>query len=102
EVRRFVAGGRVAASVLFVLFVLFVQAPGFAQMPDPRQMSGIPLPVGDLSPGTVTARVIRGQLSNPVDDQVVELTGAGGTKTARTDKAGRATFTGLTPGTRVK
>lgn len=73
-----------------------------AQMPDPKQMSGMPLPVGDLSPGTVTARVIRGQLSNPIDGQVVELTGAGAAKTEKTDNSGRATFTGLTPGTRVK
>ena len=71
-------------------------------MPDPRQMSGMPLPVGDLSPGTVTARVIKGQLSNPISDQAVELIGAGASKTATTDASGRATFTGLTPGTRVK
>jgi hypothetical protein len=86
----------------FVLFVPFVQAPAFAQMPDPKQMSGTPLPVGDLSPGTVTARVIRGQLSNPIAGQTVEVTGAGAAKTASTDSSGRATFTGLTPGTRVK
>ena len=73
-----------------------------AQMPDPKAMSGMPLPVGDLSPGTVTARVIRGQLSNPIDGQAVELTGAGAAKTEQTDNTGRATFTGLTPGTRVK
>ena len=72
-----------------------------AQMPDPKQMSGTPLPVGDLAPGTVTARVIRGQLSNPIVGQTVELTGAGATKTAKTDEVGRATFTGLTPGTQV-
>jgi hypothetical protein len=73
-----------------------------AQMPDPKQMSGMPLPVGDLSPGSVTARVIRGQLSNPIDAQPVELSGGGAVKTEKTDSSGRATFTGLTPGTRVK
>jgi hypothetical protein len=85
----------------FVSFVSFVSL-AFAQMPDPKQMSGVPLPVGDLSPGTVTARVIRGQLSNPIDAQAVELTGAGAARTEKTDNSGRATFTGLTPGSRVK
>jgi len=89
-------------TLAFALAVSFTLSPVFAQMPDPRQMSGQPLPVGDLSPGTVTARVIRGQLSNPIEGQAVELTGAGVPKTAATDKSGRATFTGLTPGMRVK
>jgi hypothetical protein len=74
----------------------------YAQMPDPKAMSGMPLPVGDLPAGTVTARVIRGQLSNPIDAQTVELTGAGESKTAKTDNTGRATFSSLTPGARVK
>jgi hypothetical protein len=85
-----------------VVFVAVGRAPAFAQMPDPKAMSGMPLPVGDLPAGTVTARVIRGQLSNPLEGQTVELTGAGAAKTAKTDKVGRATFTGLTPGSRVK
>jgi len=72
------------------------------QMPDPKQMSGMPLPVPDLPAGTVTARVIRGQLTNPLEGQTVELTGAGAPKTSATDGAGRATFSGLTPGSRVK
>lgn len=89
----------------FLMLALLAQAP-FAgqggQMPDPKQMSGMPLPVPDLSVGTVTARVIRGQLSNPLEGQTVELSGAGAAKTSTTDAAGRATFSGLTPGTRVK
>src|SRR5579872_511012 len=72
------------------------------QMPDPKQMSGMPLPVPDLPVGTVTARVIRGQLTNALEGQTVELTGAGAAKTARTDDAGRATFSSLAPGTHVK
>ena len=86
--------------VSFGFFVSFV-SPVFAQMPDPRAMSGTPLPVGDLTPGTVTARVIRGQLSNPIEGQPVDIVG-GASKTEKTDAAGRATFTGLTPGSRVK
>jgi hypothetical protein len=90
----------------FVSFVSFVSFPPFVSFvfaqPDPRAMSGIPLPVSDLAPGTVTARVIRGQLSNPVEGVSVELTGTGDVKTATTDGSGRATFTGIAPGTRVK
>jgi hypothetical protein len=89
-------------SAVLVLAALAAAVPALAQMPDVRAMSGVPLPVGDLSPGTVTARVIRGQLSNPIEGTTVELTGAGDVKTAKTDGTGRATFTGITPGTRVK
>ncbi|HEY2432442.1 MAG TPA: hypothetical protein VGI12_07185 [Vicinamibacterales bacterium] len=90
-------------SFVFFSFVLFASLVSLAptQMPDPRQMSGQPLPVGDLSPGTVTARVIRGQLSNPIEGQTVEVTG-GAAQTSKTDAAGRATFTGLTPGATIK
>ena len=57
-------------------------APAAAQpfaggMPDPKQMSGRPLPVGDLPVGTVTVRVVRGSMTNVVANQAVELTGAG-------------------------
>lgn len=95
----------VLGSVLFVpavdLTVYARQAAG-GQMPDPKQMSGIPLPVPDVPDGTVTVRVIRGQLTNPLPGQTVELTGAGAPKTAQTDDAGRATFSGLPAGARVK
>ena len=59
-------------------------------------MSGMPLPVPDVPVGTVTARVIRGALTNPVPGIEVELLGA--EKKAKTDDAGRATFSGLAPG----
>ena len=89
-----------------LMLALLAQAGPFAgqggQMPDPKQMSGMPLPVPDLPVGTVTARVIRGQLSNPLEGQAVELTGAGAAKTSKTDAAGRATFSNLAPGTHVK
>ena len=72
------------------------------QMPDPKAMSGIPLPVADVPVGTVTARVIRGALTNPLPGLTVALPGSEGPKTAQTDAAGRATFSGIAPGTRVK
>ena len=89
-----------------LIAALVAQVAPFAgqggQMPDPKQMSGLPLPVPDLPVGTATARVIRGQLTNPLEGQTVELTGAGETKKATTDAAGRATFTSLAPGSHVK
>jgi hypothetical protein len=89
-----------------LLVALLAQMPPFAgqggRMPDPKQMSGVPLPVQDLPVGTATARVIRGQLTNPLEGQTVELTGAGAVKSAKTDGSGRATFSGLQPGSRVK
>ena len=42
-------------------------------MPDPKQIAGIPLPVGDVAVGTVVVRVIRGALANNIPDQQVEL-----------------------------
>jgi len=89
-----------------LIAALVAQVAPFAgqggQMPDPKQISGVPLPVADLPVGTVTARVIRGQLTNPIEGQTVELTGAGEPKKSTTDAEGRATFTSLTPGSRVK
>jgi hypothetical protein len=73
-----------------------------AQMPDARQMSGVPLPMGDLPVGTVTVRVARGAVTNPLEGVSVELTGAGAPQTATTDAQGRATFSGLAPGARVR
>src|SRR5204863_6533143 len=49
-----------------------------------------------------TVRVIRGALTNPLPGQPVELTVAGAPQTAKTDDAGRATFSGLAPGSRAK
>jgi hypothetical protein len=99
--------------ILFVSFVPFVPFVSFpsaqspmpgqgSQMPDARQMSGMPLPVPDLPAGTVTARVFRGSLASPIPGQSVELAGPDGTQTAKGDDTGRATFSGLKPGVRVK
>ena len=76
-------------------------ARAFAQ-PDVTRMSGIPLPVGDLAPGTVTVRVLRGSLANPITGQSVELIGPGVQQSATTSEAGRAEFSGLRAGVRVR
>jgi hypothetical protein len=65
-------------------------------------MSGVPLPVADLPPGTVTVRVVRGAMTNVIPGQLVELTGGPSTLSAKTNDAGRAEFSGLQPGTRVR
>lgn len=75
---------------------------GGAQMPDPKQMAGRPLPVGDLPVGTVTVRVVRGSMTNVIPNQAVELSGGPSPLTATTNAQGRAEFAGLPPGTTVQ
>ena len=58
-------------------------------MPDPKQMAGIPRPVDDLPTGSMSVRLIRGQLSNNIADHPVELHfGNGRVLTVKTDDAG--------------
>jgi hypothetical protein len=93
----------VAATLIGAPSALRAQALSGVQMPDAKQMSGVPLPVSDLPPGTVTVRVVRGSMANAIFGQLVELTtGAPSPASATTNDAGRAEFSGLAPGTRVK
>jgi hypothetical protein len=72
-------------------------------MPDPKQMAGIPRPVDDLPTGSVSVRLIRGQLSNNIADHPVELIfGNGRVLTVKTDEGGRAQFDKLPAGSPVK
>lgn len=91
-----------AALLIAAPSTLQAQPPAGVQMPDARQMSGVPLPVADLAPGTVTVRVVRGTMANVIAGQTVELAGGSSPLSAKTNDAGRAEFTGLTPGTRVR
>lgn len=90
------------ATALLLIGLVISASPLRAQMPDARQMSGIPLPVADLPAGTVTVRVVRGAITNVIPDQVVELAGGPSPLSAKTNASGRAEFSGLQPGTRVK
>jgi len=72
------------------------------QMPDPREMSGIPRPVTDLPDRSVSVRLILGQLSNNITDHPVELEIDGEVRSVRTDQNGRAQFDDLSPGARLK
>ena len=72
-----------------------------ARQMDPKQVAGIPLPVGDVPAGTIVVRVIKGALTNNIPDQDVELRGAGAPRSAKTDASGRAQFSGVPVGSRV-
>jgi hypothetical protein len=91
---------RTFVDVAVVLLCLVVAAgAAFAQMPDARQMSGIPMPSPDVPAGSIVVRLVRGDISNNIVGHVVELQAGGRTMTATTDDNGRATFAGLAPGT---
>jgi hypothetical protein len=79
-----------------------VAASAQFQMPDPKQMSGIPRPVNDLPAGTVSVRLIRGALSNNIKGHPVELRVGDKVQTAKTDENGRAEFRGLPSGAKLQ
>jgi len=85
----FVLGGPVALRAQF-------------QMPDAKQMSGIPRPVTDLPDRTVSVRLIRGDLSHNIADFPVELRVGSEVRTAKTNDAGRAEFGSLPAGAKLK
>jgi hypothetical protein len=99
-------GGKGAVALLGVLCALCVlgvsRGEAQFQMPDPKQMSGIPRPVTDLPDGSISVRVIRGELSNNIANQPVELRVGGTLRTGKTDESGRAQFDKVTPGATVK
>jgi hypothetical protein len=95
-------GGQAQRIVAVIVCLVLTVAGVSAQMPDPRQMSGIPRPDPQLQAGAVTVRVIRGSFDNPVVSLTVELVGPSPAMRATTDEAGRAEFKGVPSGTRVK
>jgi len=88
------------ATILIVWCALVLLAPivAAAQMPDARQMSGIPMPSGDVPPGSVSVRLVRGDLSNNIVGHAVELHIGASVQTMKTDDNGRAIFSGVAPG----
>lgn len=79
-------------------------APASAQiaMPNPKEISGVPLPAQDVPAGAVSVRVIRGGFDKNIVDQPVQFTIGGKTQTVKTDAQGRAQVSGLAAGTIVK
>ena len=88
---------RLMLCVLCSLCVLGLAASAAAQfqMPDPKQMSGIPRPVTDLPNGTISVRLIKGELSNNITNHPVELHVGDKVQTVKTDDSGRAEFRDL-------
>jgi len=86
----------------FVLVILCGSADAQFQMPDMKQMSGIPRPVTDLPQGSISVRLIRGSLANNIAGHPVELIVGGAKRTTQTDDSGRAQFDRVPPGALVK
>jgi hypothetical protein len=78
--------------------------PMFAQqqMPDPKQISGVPLPAADVPAGTVFIRLVRGGFDKNVVGQAVELSVDGKKQVQKTDATGHVQVAGLKPGVHVK
>jgi hypothetical protein len=94
--------GHALIMLLSVLVWLGIGTPPVsAQMPDVRSMSGLAMPAPELPDGTVTVRIVRGDITNNVAGVDVELHGAGPVRTAKTGPDGRAQFTGVPSGTAV-
>ena len=70
-------------------------------MPDPSEMSGLPLPSSELPNASVSVRLIRSQLSNNITDHPVELHSDAVLLTVFTDEFGRALFEDLEAGSNV-
>lgn len=109
------AGGSISTSLLLAALVagsLLVPSPSLAQMegmggggsgmPDARAMSGIPRPSESAPPGSVSVRLVRGQLSNIIVSHAVEFTIGGRKQTVLTDDTGHAVCTGVPPGAVVQ
>jgi hypothetical protein len=84
-----------------LLSVLRTPLSGQVAMPDPRQISGVPLPDTSVPAGTVSVRVIRGSFANNLSNVEVTFTVDGKPRTIKTDEAGRAQLSGLPRGAAV-
>jgi hypothetical protein len=94
-IRRILAAGAMLATAI-------AGASAQVQMPDPKQISGVPLPAPELPAGTVSVRVIRGSFANSLPNQQVEIAVDGRIETLRTGEDGRVQLTGIAPGARVQ
>ena len=80
-----------------------VVSPAAAQgMMNPKDVSGIPLPVADIPVGTVTVRVVRGTMANNLAGVTIELVIDGKPRQMTTDATGRVQVSNLAAGTRLK
>ena len=95
---------RVLRVVAICASLAAVAATASAQvnMPDPKQISGVPLPAPELPAGTVSVRVIRGSFSNNLPNQQVEISVDGRKESLRTGEDGRVQITDVKAGARVQ
>jgi hypothetical protein len=91
-----------AAPALVAAQVTPDSAPGATETHTMVRAAGMPLRDGELPPGTLTVRVVRGDFSDNLADQAVrvEVTG-GAVLTAQTGPDGRASFPHLAVGADV-
>jgi hypothetical protein len=73
-----------------------------AGMPDARAMSGIPRQDPQLPAGTVSARLVRGQVTNLVVGFPVEFIVDGKSQSVATDVTGHAVLCGVPPGATIR
>jgi hypothetical protein len=74
---------------------------GVAGMPDAKAMSGIPRPDPGLPAGSVSVRLVRGQISNLIVGRAVEFVVNGRSQTVQTDDTGHAVIRGVAAGATV-
>ena len=91
-----------ALIVLCVAAAIAAVPDSASAQPDVKQMSGMPLPVADMTPGTVTVRVLRGAITKPIVGHQVELQGAGSPAAEKTNDTGRAEFANIRIGARMR
>jgi hypothetical protein len=95
----------VKTSRVLILCLLALAGAARAQaqiaMPDPSQISGVPLPAADLPAGTVSVRVIRGSFANNLAGVDVTFDVNGRSTVVKTDAGGRAQLSGLAPGAQL-
>jgi hypothetical protein len=107
-------GAKPAAGAAVILALvagsLLTAAPATAQMggmggsgmPDAKAMSGIPRPSETVPAGSVSVRLVRGQISNLIVDAPVVFDVDGRRQTVKTDASGHAVVAGLAAGAAVK
>jgi hypothetical protein len=86
--------------VLFALSAVMVQAAQ-PQMPNAKDMSGIPRPDTTVPVGTVSVRVVRGSFDKNIQNQPVQFTIDGQIRVVNTDAEGRATVADIRPGASI-
>ena len=91
--------GRGLNALLMVLAFTFVMAQ--AQMPNAKDMSGIPRPDTTVAVGTVSVRVVRGGFDKNIQNQPVQFTIDGQTQVVNTDDEGRAQVAEIRSGATV-